>query len=645
MFHSLTSDNNSMCVNQHFGAGRICKRSGPSELELPICHVDSIMPTTFDACFSKPTTQIINDPPSFMHESLPSTNAPILNAKCNNSKNTRKPSTPRTPRSKQSKTLAVVSTTTAKVSQPFWSASIKDLSQRLWLPTATDLCVSDWSLWTGSAQSMIQKSWFSATLKTMKPPMNMNYATTYSPSQLSLWHATMAAAPLKIEDVAKQQCTNTTTTAENRPKLIKTTNEQANACKKIRLNPTKEQAQLLKKWMGTNRWTYNQAVASKKTIKKELRSQFVNNEQFGAGSANSWVLETPYEVRDTAICDLVKGIKTSKQLLRNGKIKFFRMSFRSKKDAQESFVIRNRDYQSNGKSFTCFRGSFKKVNVDAEIRAREPLPATIHYDSRLIRTRLNEWFLCIPVQADMPYALGDETQVPQNRVCSLDPGVRTFQTVFDANGAIVEVGAKDLARIYRLCRHADRIQSKRDKTHGKKRYKLQRAYLRIFRRIRNMVSEIHKKLTNFLVLNYNVILLPAFETSKMVTKNGNRKLRSKTVRSMLTWSHYSFKQRLLNKSTTTTHCKVIICGEEYTSKTCTRCGFINNSLGGSKVFKCPQCALCIDRDHNGARNILLKNASQFHFGGCGIETTLLEDPLGLLAKGDQNNQMDTNVSG
>ena len=42
---------------------------------------------------------------------------------------------------------------------------------------------------------------------------------------------------------------------------------------------------------------------------------------------------------------------------------------------------------------------------------------------------------------------------------------------------------------------------------------------------------------------------------------------------------------------------IIDCTEEYT-KTCTRCGIINNN---SEVFKCPNCNLEIDRDINGAR--------------------------------------------
>ncbi|RHZ50134.1 hypothetical protein Glove_505g20 [Diversispora epigaea] len=53
-------------------------------------------------------------------------------------------------------------------------------------------------------------------------------------------------------------------------------------------------------------------------------------------------------------------------------------------------------------------------------------------------------------------------------------------------------------------------------------------------------------------------------------------------------------------------CRVIICTEEYTSKTCGCCGHIHRKLGGSKVFRCPSCTAELDRDINGARNILLR---------------------------------------
>jgi putative transposase len=101
---------------------------------------------------------------------------------------------------------------------------------------------------------------------------------------------------------------------------------------------------------------------------------------------------------------------------------------------------------------------------------------------------------------------------------------------------------------------------------------------------------------------------PKFETQKMVSKR-QRKINSKTARKMLTWSHYRFKTRLMNKAREYPNCRVIVCGEEYTSQTCSECGYLHRKIGGSKKFKCPGCNQESDRDFNAARNILVKNMS------------------------------------
>src|SRR2546421_12373077 len=74
---------------------------------------------------------------------------------------------------------------------------------------------------------------------------------------------------------------------------------------------------------------------------------------------------------------------------------------------------------------------------------------------------------------------------------------------------------------------------------------------------------------------------------------------------MCTWSHYHFQRHLIHKVREHPWCQVVICTEEYTSKTCGFCGYIHKKLGGSKEFCCPQCKINLDRDINGARNILL----------------------------------------
>ena len=95
--------------------------------------------------------------------------------------------------------------------------------------------------------------------------------------------------------------------------------------------------------------------------------------------------------------------------------------------------------------------------------------------------------------------------------------------------------------------------------------------------------------------------------AKKINSKGKRRcLRKVTVSEMLTWSHYKFRLRLLHKASQYGK-TVLIVDESYTSKTCSKCGWQNDKLGGSKTFKCKNCEITIDRDHNAARNILLKN--------------------------------------
>jgi putative transposase len=204
---------------------------------------------------------------------------------------------------------------------------------------------------------------------------------------------------------------------------------------------------------------------------------------------------------------------------------------------------------------------------------------------------------------------------PQQKIVSIDPGIRTFATLYDPSGIHIEWAPNDYNRIRNFCRHIDdltsRINQKRpnDPTRfllpSKKRYRMGKALTKMRFRVKNWVKENHNKLTKYLCENYNVILLPDFQTSKMV-KRSKRRLNSKTFRSLQTWSHYDFKLRLHNKAEQHDWTQVIKVTEEYTSKTCGRCGNIHQKLGGNKTFECPNCGWKVDRDLNGARNILLK---------------------------------------
>jgi putative transposase len=178
---------------------------------------------------------------------------------------------------------------------------------------------------------------------------------------------------------------------------------------------------------------------------------------------------------------------------------------------------------------------------------------------------------------------------------ALDPGVRTFQTFFSTE-TYGKIGEHDFGRIYRLCFHLDELISRVTKVGKQKKRRMLRAASRMRKNIKNLVAEIHKKTAHFLTRHYKCILLPKFETSQMVSN-----LRSKTVRAMLTWSHYAFKVRLKNKALER-DCVVVDVCEAYTSKTMPDGSL--KALGGAEKFKWN--GQWIDRDINGARNILLR---------------------------------------
>ena len=75
----------------------------------------------------------------------------------------------------------------------------------------------------------------------------------------------------------------------------------------------------------------------------------------------------------------------------------------------------------------------------------------------------------------------------------------------------------------------------------------------------------------------------------------SKKISKMTKRLMCMYSFHSFKEKLLFK-----------CNQEYTSKTCTNCGDIND-VKGNEIYKCFNCGIEIDRDINGSRNIFIKN--------------------------------------
>jgi putative transposase len=226
----------------------------------------------------------------------------------------------------------------------------------------------------------------------------------------------------------------------------------------------------------------------------------------------------------------------------------------------------------------------------------------INYDSASELTyNKGRWY------ANLHIDIQQETVNREPRIIALDPGLRCFMTGFDGNH-FTEFANGDFARIAKLCQHIDNLKSKHDKAKGGKfkrlRHKLKHAMERVRTRIKNLRGEVHKQVASHLARNYDTIYLPTFETSIMVVKK-KRKLKSKSARAMMTWAFYQFSQTLQHLCNRYGS-RLVRVTEEYTSKTCTKCGHVHHKLGGNKKFKCPHCGYEIKRDFNGALGIFLK---------------------------------------
>ena len=197
-------------------------------------------------------------------------------------------------------------------------------------------------------------------------------------------------------------------------------------------------------------------------------------------------------------------------------------------------------------------------------------------------------------------ATGDEVRLDLTVAEARQHPAITFFSETDCG----KIGYRAFGRIQRLCHWLDNLISRTDtEPDYQRRRRMRRAQDRMRQRIHNLVDELHWKVARWLTNNYQVILLPIFETHDM-TRRAGRRIRSKTARMMLSLRHYEFKQRLRWKAWQR-GALVVDVDEAYTSKTRSWDGSIKSNLGGAIVIR-DESGFGMDRDVNGARGIFLR---------------------------------------
>lgn len=453
---------------------------------------------------------------------------------------------------KSSKMLDQVSTGKEKVLIPFWNKYTTKMSKKLWLPTKIDYVNLNLNLWSGSSKRLAQNSWYSVSQKIN--PQNIqqkNWQKTYSLLSQFLWQEITDCVQGKKEKNEKTELKKQIEREKKEKKRMekkatkeppikkvkretKVKNITCSACGakghmktnkiclnyvkpekkekkskpgqsiKIRLYPTTNQKEILRRWLGTARWTYNKCLDAVKNgieIKEEaLREVCTNLDNFK--TENTWVGETPSNIREGAMRDLKKAYESNFAKKKKNPDHKFEIKYKSRRRMhQDSIVIKSKDWK---KGIIC--PEFWK---EGPMQSGEPLPDSLIYDSRLIRTKLGEYYLSIP----KPLEIVPENQGPPKsegkKIISLDPGVRKFCSGYDPSGFLVEWGKKDKfdKKIADLCFKYDKAQSRwmSKEINHKSKYKMKRNGLKIQRKIRNRINDHHHKFSKWLCENYQKI--------------------------------------------------------------------------------------------------------------------------------------------
>ncbi len=541
-----------------------------------------------------------------------------------------------------------VSTSNGSKFFAWWTKCSKEVSAKLWLPTKTDYADSDTTSSTTCSSRMVRPSPCCITEVT---PNKENFQTTF-------WPSLPIFPPYTTEKKDTPLTSEPPPPPKKKSRLMdkKLMNPKA---LKVRLLPPKHVKEKWKKWIGSARNTYNsalylwkQATSNHQKVQQQQIKTSVTKKENIEADGKQWLTETPYSIRGNSVNQLWKNITAAFQARKKKKKESCKKSFikmkylRKNKFSKESVTIETTkiDFQikySHVKIFDSvvpLRDSTQvKDFLSALVKRSERIPKTLNptglrynKDCRLMLDRRTQrWYLIVtyddgelvlPRQIKRQQQLiinNNNNQVQRKQWVAIDSGVRVKSTFYSPEGIAGEIDScfkDDISSLAKKYTEAQNkwVESRVQRGKSKQKTKARQTMARIHSKIEGLRRIHHYTAINYLMDNYQNVLLPDFKVSEMTHKknpnNGRKRKISKcTVKDIMTYGHYQFKNRLLDRGGLDK--RVFICKENHTTKTCGVCFTQNPNVGSSKLFKCtnPKCGLIADRDLHAARNILLKH--------------------------------------
>lgn len=380
---------------------------------------------------------------------------------------------------------------------------------------------------------------------------------------------------------------------------------------KVEIFPTKEQVSEIEKLFTLRRAIFNKGL---ELLKKDFNLKVImqSKKPLTSTSILKYRTKITQEAPDivklagtnilhSTVVDLARSVET----LKNPKVKD--ISFRSKKKGHNSFTFgRSNVNKDTGYSSLMYSFKLLKVPKIGKIKMSEELrwewkPETIREVN--ISKKAGRYFANIVCLVDdyKPY----EKQYTHT---GIDWGLRTYLTCFDGKN-ILEldyIGKEKLLYLDRRIRLQQRKLSRM--VRGSNNFYKARTKLERFRfRLENLQNNFIHDLVYIMDENYDSITLEdlnmSFIYSKEIESKLPRKVRKHNRVLAKRKPFYKIKIALINRFKNRGKQIFLLNQKELpTTKTCSCCG-AKNDIKGSKIYKCVNCNLIIDRDVNAAKNL------------------------------------------
>lgn len=356
----------------------------------------------------------------------------------------------------------------------------------------------------------------------------------------------------------------------------------------IRLNPTSEQERLFRQAAGTARFCYNWGLRAIKDAldqgvavptHRALRDAFKKIRAV----EYPWTFNVGKSAIDGAFVNLGRAIKSffdSRSGRRKGKRVGF-PTFKSRRRGYGSFYVANDRLTVDG--HTLMVQKVGAVNMTEPLRfAGKILGATIRYQARW-------WWISIRVEID------HTPPTHTGPAIGVDLGIKSLAVT--SEGEVFE-NQKHLKRALRTVKRLQRSVSRKVKGSANRRkavLKLAKAHFKVACQRKDVLH----KLTTRLVRQASLIGIEDLHVAGM--------LKNHSLAQAISDVSWVELRRQLEYKAPAAGSQVVAIGRFFaSSKTCNRCGYINDELDLSmRAWYCPNpaCGAYLDRDLNAAQNI------------------------------------------